>query len=211
MHHASLRSYTAFIGTTRIASGDLRSVASKAKVAWNPEGSAHLLIFDDTTSRVAEVDLRGTLEDVLDRIANEAAIESQSSEPATGADDTRRPGRPKLGVVAREVTLLPRHWEWLASQPGGASVALRKLVEQARVANQAKDRRRRAQEVTYRFLSTMAGNEPHFEEALRALFAGNKEPFEKIVDSWPIDIGEHAKKLADGAFEDSGVTVDAGQ
>ncbi|HEX4229100.1 MAG TPA: DUF2239 family protein [Bryobacteraceae bacterium] len=211
MNHASSRSYTAFVGTTRIASGDLPSVACKIKAAWNPEGSAPLLIFDDATSRLAEVDLRGTLQDVLTRIAEEIGNEGQSSQPASSDDDTRRPGRPKLGVVAREVTLLPRHWEWLATQPGGASVALRKLVEQARLANQAKDRRRRAQDVTYRFLSAVAGNESYFEEAARALFAGNKEPFERIVDSWPIDIAEHAKKLAADAFETPVAAVDAGQ
>ncbi|HWF46074.1 MAG TPA: DUF2239 family protein [Bryobacteraceae bacterium] len=209
MHHASPRSYTAFIGTTRVASGDLRSVACKAKAAFNPESSEQLLIFDDATSRLAEVDLRGTLEDVLARISKKTANDDPNSELASGADDTRRPGRPKLGVVAREVTLLPRHWEWLAGQPGGASVALRKLVEQARLANQAKDRRRRAQDAAYRFMSVMAGNEPYFEEAARALFAGNKEPFEKIIESWPIDIGEHAKKLATEAFETPDTVVAA--
>ncbi|MFY0534142.1 DUF2239 family protein [Nannocystis pusilla] len=30
------------------------------------------------------------------------------------------PGRPKLGVVSREVSLLPRHWEWLERQPSGS-------------------------------------------------------------------------------------------
>lgn len=211
MNHAASRSFTAFVGTTRIASGDLRSVASKAKTAWDPENSESLLIFDDATSRLAEIDLRGTLQDVLERISKETPNPGNGSEPVSSDDDTRRPGRPKLGVVAREVTLLPRHWEWLAAQPGGASVALRKLVEQARLANQGKDRRRRARDVTYRFLSVMAGNEPYFEEAARALFAGNREPFEKIVDSWPIDIGEHAKKLAAEAFEAPGAALDAGQ
>ena len=116
----------------------------------------------------------------------------------------RRPGRPKLGVVAREVTLLPRHWEWLNSQPGGASVALRKLVEEARRANSGKDRLRRAQEAAYRFMSTMAGNEPGFEEAARALFAGRQEPFEALVRGWPKDVREHAKKLAAGVWQEAG-------
>jgi uncharacterized protein len=103
--------------------------------------------------------------------------------------------------VAREVTLLPRHWEWLATQPGGASVALRKLVEQARVANQGKDRQRRAQESAYRFLSAMAGNEAGFEEATRALFGGKAERFAAVIEGWPIDLREHVKKLAGAAFE----------
>jgi hypothetical protein len=113
----------------------------------------------------------------------------------------RKPGRPKLGVVPREVTLLPRHWDWLAGQPGGASVALRKLVEQARRTNQDKDRLRLAQEAAYRFMSTMAGNEPGFEEAARALFAANQVRFSEFVEPWPIDVRDHAKKLAARAFE----------
>lgn len=197
-------SCTAFVGATCIASGDLQFVALKAKAIVDQDGVAQPIIFEDATSRVIEVDLRGSPEDVVERITKQTANDNQNSQPAPSGDDPRGPGRPRLGVVAREVTLLPRHWEWLASQPGGASVALRKLVEQARIANQSKDRQRRAQEAAYRFLSTMAGNEPYFEEAARALFAGNKERFDTIVSPWPIDIGEHAKKLAASAFEASG-------
>ena len=113
----------------------------------------------------------------------------------------RKPGRPKLGVVPREVTLLPRHWEWLAAQPGGASVALRKLVEHASRANQSQDRIRKSRESAYRFMTAMAGNDPGFEEALRALFAGNHERFEQEIAEWPRDIQAHARKLAAPSFE----------
>jgi uncharacterized protein len=177
---------TAFSGKKRIASGGLREVAFQAKAALDADECAQVLIFDDVTSHLIELDFRGTAEDVLARIAPGIA-------PAE--EEARRPGRPKLGVVAREVTLLPRHWEWLASQPGGASVALRKLVEHARLSNQGADRRRRAQEAAYRFMSAMAGNEPGFEEATRALFAGNRERFHEMVEGWPADIRDHAKKL----------------
>jgi hypothetical protein len=108
----------------------------------------------------------------------------------------RSPGRPKLGVVAREVTLLPRHWEWLNRQPGGASVALRKLVEDARRVNEGRDGVRRAQEVAYRFMSTIAGDLPGFEEATRALFARDRSRFGENTLSWPADVREHASKLA---------------
>ena len=182
---------TAFAGSKRIASGDLRDVALAAKAVWDGDKWAQVLIFDDVTSNLIEVDFRGSPEDVGRRLAEEVPAEP------------RRPGRPKLGVVAREVTLLPRHWDWLASQHGGASVALRKLVEQARVTNQGRDRRRRAQEAAYRFLSAIAGNEPGFEEATRALFAGRAERFDEMVDGWPVDVREHAKKLAAVAFAGS--------
>ena len=119
--------------------------------------------------------------------------------------DVGRPGRAvlakALGVVAREVTLLPRHWEWLAHQPGGASVALRKLVEAARRDPGGKDRVRQAREAAYRFMSALAGNEAGFEEAARALFAGRRVDFETHVGRWPKDVREHAVRLAAPSFE----------
>lgn len=192
-------SCTAFAGTRRIACGRLRDVALKAKAVLDRARHAQVLIFDDLTSELIEVDFRGTPERVLQRIGETAAA-PPGSEPTQPDVEVRRPGRPKLGVVAREVTLLPRHWEWLATQPGGASVALRKLVEHARLANQEKDRLRRAQEAAYRFLSAMAGNEVGFEEAIRALFAGKRERFDEMVEPWPRDVGDHARKLAAVAF-----------
>jgi uncharacterized protein len=194
---------TAFMGTKAIASGDLRDVALKAKSTIDRDRWAQVLIFDDVTSALVQVDFRGSAADVLRRIDDQAASATHASEPPQTGGETRRPGRPKLGVVAREVTLLPRHWDWLASQPGGASVALRKLVEQGKRANQGTDRKRRAQESAYRFLSAMAGNEPGFEEALRSLFAGKRKQFDQIVEPWPIDVREHAKKLAAVAFQGS--------
>src|SRR5262245_3846770 len=112
------------------------------------------------------------------------------------AASVRRPGRPKLGVVAREVTLLPRHWEWLGAQPGGASVALRKLVEEARRANGDADRARAARDAAYRFMSVMAGNLAGFEEASRALFADDRRRFVGLVAGWPDDVRDHVVRLA---------------
>jgi hypothetical protein len=195
---------SAFAGTRLIASGDLRGVVYKALVANIKYNLEPVLIFDDSTSEVIEIDLHGTPENLSTRIGEIEAARPQSSEPILPEGAARGPGRPKLGVVAREVTLLPLHWDWLASQPGGASVALRKLVETARRTNQGRDRLRLAREAAYRFISVMAGNEPGFEEAARALFAGNQERFEELVRPWPIDVGTHAKKLAARAIEDAG-------
>jgi hypothetical protein len=192
---------TAFVGTTRIAAGDLRQVVAKAKSVLDRDEWVQVLIFDDVTSWPVDVDWSGTLEDVLRRVGHMKLAPTEDATVLAAEGDARRPGRPKLGVVAREVTLLPRHWEWLATQPGSASVALRKLVEHARVAKQGKDRQRRAQESAYRFLSAMAGNEPGFEEATRALFGGKPERFAAVIEAWPIDLREHAKKLAAAAFE----------
>jgi hypothetical protein len=191
----------AFAGSRQIAAGELQQVALKVHESTNSGALAPVLIFDDVTSKLIELDLRGEADDLLKRIASMEEAAAPNRPVDVIVDAIRKPGRPKLGVVAREVTLLPRHWDWLAGQPGGASVALRKLVEQARRSNQERDRLRLAQGAAYRFMSTMAGNEPGFEEAARALFAGNQVRLAEIVEPWPIDVRDHAKKLAERAFE----------
>jgi uncharacterized protein len=189
----SLKTYTAFAGLRLIASGPLPTVAAATKAVLDEGEQAPVLVLDDETSRIVEVDFRGTLADVLQRLRNPSELTGEKAEP-------RGPGRPKLGVVAREVTLLPRHWEWLNAQPGGASVALRKLVEEARRGNEARDRVRQAQEALYRFMSTLAGDEAGFEEASRALFAGDRKLFMALIKLWPRDLRSHAERLADTAF-----------
>lgn len=184
-------SYTSFDGHRRLASGPLQSVAIGVKRLLEEGKNASVLIFDDSTGRSIDIDTRGTDEEVLARLPA----------PAPGADQQRGRGRPKLGVVAREVTLLPRHWDWLATQPGGASVTLRKLVEEARRQHGGKDAARRAQERAYHFMSAMAGDMPGFEEASRALFANESEKLAQLIAGWPDDVREHLARLAsiDGA------------
>lgn len=190
--------YTAFANSKYLASGNLDQVALKVKEFIDADPHATLLIFDDATSHTAEVDFRGTVDDVLKRLSKMAGKETSGTEATEAAP--RGPGRPKLGVVSREVTLLPRHWEWLNTQPGGASVALRKLVEEAKRTGKGKEQIKQSQESCFRFMSVMAGNRPHFEEAARALFANDRGRFSELIESWPIDIRDHAKKLASGAF-----------
>jgi uncharacterized protein len=186
--------YTAFEGRRRIAQGELAEVVSKAKAVVDRGERGAVLIFDDASSQLFDIDLHGTKKDIATQLARLATpVAPLELDPV---DAQRRPGRPKLGVMAREVTLLPRHWDWLSIQPGGASVALRKLVEDARRQFAGRDRTRQAQESAYRFMSAMAGDEPGFEEALRALFAKKEAAFEKQIAGWPIDIRDHAKKLA---------------
>lgn len=112
--------------------------------------------------------------------------------------DSKGPGRPKLGVTPREVTLLPRHWDWLAQRPGGASVALRKLVEAA--SRDPKAERVAARDAAYRFASAMGGDEAGFEEAMRALYAGKRKKFHRQLESWPPDVREHLEKMAAPVF-----------
>jgi len=191
--------YVAFDGDRCIAAGDLRDVARAAKQTLDRRKDASVLVFDGTTSGPIDIDFRGTVDDVLARLPDIAEAPAAAEDAAVPAP--RGPGRPKLGVVAREVTLLPRHWEWLAQQSGGASVALRRLVDEARRANKDKDRIRHAQEAAYRFIAAMAENKPHYEEVARALFAGDAERFESWTASWPADVRDHARRLAAAAFE----------
>lgn len=190
-------SFTAFLGPNWLASGPLAEVAIAVMKASSIAAAPPIIIFDDASGRPIDLDLRDTERDIVARLPQPAppvdttADESVASEP-------RGRGRPKLGVVAREVTLLPRHWDWLATQPGGASVALRKLVEEARRSNGDRDRSRAARDAAYHFMSTMAGNLPGFEEASRALFADDRRRFAGLIAGWPDDVRDHVVKLAFG-------------
>ncbi|MEH2564761.1 DUF2239 family protein [Bradyrhizobium sp. AZCC 2289] len=187
--------FTAFTGQQRLVTGPLAEVALAVMKASRKAASAPIVIFDDATGRPIDLDLRGTERDIVARLpqsdSNPQAADDQAAVP-----EPRGRGRPKLGVVAREVTLLPRHWEWLGAQPGGASVALRKLVDEARRASGDLDRARAARDAAYHFMSDMAGNLAGFEEASRALFADDRRRFTGLIAGWPGDIRDHIVKLA---------------
>ena len=194
----------AFEGKRRIAAGSLAEVARTVKETSDANPEAQILVFDAQSSETIEIDCRGSVADVLSRIPaaspEVSPVVEEATPPATPTTPAG-PGRPRLGVVAREVTLLPRHWEWLAGQPGGASVALRKLVEQARRASAFANRVRQAQDAAYRFMSIMAGDLTNYEEATRALFAADRTTFAGLTASWPGDIRGHLLHLAEAAFQ----------
>ncbi|GHC95585.1 hypothetical protein GCM10007320_48770 [Pseudorhodoferax aquiterrae] len=177
---------TAFLGHRRIGQGTRAAVtrAARRALAAPTAGSAPLLAFDDASGAPVELDLR----------------QSPPAAATGAAAPPPPPGRPRLGVVAREVTLLPQHWEWLALQPGGASVALRKLVHEARRSLAAQDAVRAAQERCYQFLRAIAGDLPGYEEALRALFRGDRAGFDAATAGWPADVLAHGRRLSEGAF-----------
>ena len=186
---------TAFIGEQRLASGPLADVARAVVKASRSADAAPIVVFDDSSGRAIDLDLRGTERDIVARLSQPSS-DSEIPSDELAAPEPRGRGRPKLGVVAREVTLLPRHWEWLGVQPGGASVALRKLVEAARRSSGDRDRSRAATEAAYHFMSTMAGNLANFEGASRALFADDRRRFVELIAGWPGDIRDHVVKLA---------------
>ncbi|VVE11767.1 DUF2239 family protein [Pandoraea anhela] len=192
MTHSS-PGYTVFRDKRRIAAGSLADAAIAFQQAMLADPHASVLIFDNLTGDTRDVDVRGSAADIRARYpAPQVTVPDTASE----SDDTPKGrGRPKLGVVAREVTLLPRHWDWLAEQRGGASVALRKLIDEARHANVERDMQRRAQERAYSFMSTMAGDLPQFEEASRALFANDIDALRTRIAAWPEDVRMHLLQL----------------
>lgn len=193
--------YTCFSAHTCLASGSLQTVGLAVKRAAENQTLNGILIFDDATGRSIDIDIRGSDADMLARLEAAFPVAAPSAaveQPESDEEASRGRGRPKLGVVAREVTLLPRHWEWLASQPGGASVALRKLVEEARRTSAERDRKRQAQERADRFMFAMAGDFENYEEASRALFASDQERFSQLIAVWPQDVRDYALKLAFG-------------
>lgn len=175
---------TAFAGFERVAAGTRAELVAHLRARIDPQP---VLVFDDSTGERVDLDLREALPDA----AESAVADEQAS---------RGVGRPKLGVVAREVTLLPRHWDWLSRQPGGASVALRRLIDEARRVHADRDAQRASRESTYRFMSAIAGDLPGFEEAARALFAGEGARFAQTVSAWPEDVRAYLQRLAAAAW-----------
>ena len=174
------RTYTAFAGDSLIVSADLKTMLSRTKAYEDGGGKGPVLIFEDQTGRQVDFDLRGTAEEVWGRVEGEAARAG--------------PGRPKLGVVSREVSLLPRHWDWLEQQPHGISAAVRRLVDEARKRAPGSERARLAREAASKVMWAIAGNLPGFEEASRALFARDPARFDQIIRDWPSDIRDHLSR-----------------
>lgn len=178
--------YVAFVGSRRVACGGLAEILPGLKKRFERDPSEQILLFNGETGKRVDLDLRGTLQDALERYVTVT---------------TRGPGRPKLGVIGREVSLLPRHWDWLEEQPSGASAALRRLVELAIKHEPGKERARRIRAALSHFLSAMAGDRPHYEEVCRALFAGDTVSLTGLVVRWPKDIREYVVEQAHAAAE----------
>ena len=207
MSDPSIKSCSAFAGQRLLLTGPLAEVALAVRRSTGATDT--VLVFDDATGRVVDLDLRGNDAEIVERIAGPPTTypgryrpKADATSDRTGSEerqDQKARGRPKLGVVAREVTLLPRQWQWLADQPGGASATLRRLVDEARKGTNPRQQRRAAQEAGYRFMLAMAGDLPGYEEATRALFADDRSALEERIAAWPEDIRTYALRLAFGA------------
>jgi uncharacterized protein len=183
--------YTAFAGFERIATGPLAETVRRAKAHLDRHQAAPVLVFEDETGTQLDFDWRGTTDDVVARLAHHPYLAMHLAMLEQPAPQRTGPGRPKLGVVSREVSLLPRHWEWLGEQPGGASAALRRLVDQARKSTTHEEHARRTRDATSRFMTALAGDLPGFEEASRALYSGDRARFMRSIARWPKDLHRH--------------------
>lgn len=195
MSATTAKQLIAFANTDRLAFGPPETVVPVVKNYAEANAEHSILIFNTEDSKPIEIDLRGSIADIL------ASFPPEESAPTSGTNTdvtNRLPGRPKLGVTSREVTLLPRHWEWLSQQTGGASVTLRKLVDEARHSSKEKDALRAAQESTYRFMTAMAGNEVNYEGAVRALYERDIILLRRLIETWPKDIQSHTLYLITG-------------
>ena len=169
--------YIAFLGARRVAAGSLREVLPVLKRRFDDRRSEQVLVFETETGRQVHLDLGASVDDILEREAEK---------------HRRGPGRPRLGVTSREVSLLPRHWEWLDQQSHGTSGSLRRLVEQAMKLTPGRERARRVRAALAQFLSAVAGDRPNYEEATRALFASETARLESLIQRWPRDIRDYA-------------------
>jgi hypothetical protein len=187
--------YSAFDGHQLFAQGSLEEVVLEVKRRTRAAPESRILVFSDSTGKEMDFDLSGSEKEVLQRLKIYT-----SAEPVSLASPG--PGRPRLGVVAREVSLLPRHWEWLSTQSGGASAAIRRLVEDARKNTGDRELVKKAQERAHKFMTGIAGDLPGFEEALRALYSRNRKKFKEQISAWPSDVKTHALRMAGPALGD---------
>jgi hypothetical protein len=203
----TIPTYTAFGGHASLATGPLPDVVKAAKSRWDL-GTDTVLVFDDTTGKQIDFDFEGSPDEVLEKLPWHPLFRSQESRMTSQDVSQRGPGRPKLGVVSREISLLPRHWEWLEQQPQGASAAIRRLVDEARKRAPDADRARSRREAAGNFLWAMAGNLANFEEASRALYAGDVERLERQIREWPQDVRAYVYRLLE-VEPPTGQTTDA--
>jgi len=198
----NIQTYTAFAGERLLVSAEIQKTLLRVKRQFDKDKKTPILVFEDRTGKQIDFDLLGTPVQVLARLASHPFfVPKDATSPQRNG-----PGRPKLGIISREVSLLPRHWEWLEKQPSGISGTLRRLVEDAKRQDPDKERARMAREAADKFMWAMAGNFPGFEEATRALYASDQKRFEKLIRNWPVDIRRYLNRLAKESLRFTGAS-----
>lgn len=187
--------FTAFQNNNMLTSGQPWEVAIALKAAMKVDRESEFLCFDDSKGSFIDLNLSGSYEDIIERY--------KPAEPTSQKNKHSKAGRPSLGVISKEITLLPRHWEWLAQQESSASATLRKLVETAIKSNSQEELVRQAKATTDRFMISMLGDEINYENAARALYRGDKVQFRDLTRRWPADLRHHVMRLSAPVFQSS--------
>lgn len=183
--------FIAFAGHHQIESGTIEQVAAQAKQYIDDGDTERIAIYNDLTGVIIDLDFRGTVDDVVKRLSDHPMLPREE----TAEETPRGRGRPKLGVVPREVTLLPRHWEWLGKQRGGSSAAIRRLVDAERKRGRKSEERKEVIEAVHRFIWDIASNFDNFEEVSRALFAGETIKVTDLISGWPPDVQRQVSRM----------------
>lgn len=182
--------YTGFAGYRLVGKGDLLKVLRMCKRKFDDGCRERIVIYDDMSGETYDFELNGTVEEVERRLKEHPMLKSRIEE-----EGPKVQGRPKLGVVSREITLLPRHWEWIGEQSGGASAVIRRLIDAERKRGRSGQDYKKQQAATHRFMWDIAGNFDNFEEASRLLYRGDYKGLEEIIVTWPEDIFKHLATL----------------
>jgi len=196
-----LTTYTAFEGSELVFRGSLQHVVTKIKKRMGKTSHSEVLLFSDETGKLMDFNFHGTEKDVLKRLEVFSSVSDRHGKEESASP--AGPGRPKLGVISREVSLLPRHWEWLAAQPSGSSATLRKLIEEAKKKSSGGATVKQLQERCYKVMSVLAGDLSGYEEALRSLYKKDEERFLVQIKEWPKDIRKHIAELARPVFREN--------
>lgn len=181
---------TAFQSCSRLAEGSEAELVAIIR-SQSPD-SERILVFDNDTGQQVDLDLR--------EAPQSGGLQAEHQQSVEAGVAARGRGRPKLGVKGREVTLLPKHWEWLEQQNGGASATLRRLVQASMKSSHAEDLKRKSQARANRVMTALAGDLVNYEDATRALFAGDAVAFKQLIRSWPADVRQYALVLSEEAF-----------
>lgn len=174
--------YTAFRGDTRIITDSLFNVA----LALQKQSEMNVLVFNDQTGQQIDLDLSGSEDDLKQRY--------------TEVEYVKKVGRPKLGVISREITLQQKHWNWLDQQSSSASAVIRKLIDKELNDPSSESNIMLAKQAIDHFMLAMLGNMPNYEEATRALYQGNKSHFLALIHNYPKDLKVYLELKAQTAF-----------
>ncbi len=189
--------FTVFLDQKMLIRGNLSASVLAAAKAKMDDNHSRVVIYNDSSGKPIDVELQGSTEDIIKNIEGNPALHQYMIHPEKQAKKPKKRGRPKLGVTSKEISLLPRHWQWLARQKGSPSATLRRLIDESRKANMGRELVEQSRDAVHAFMWDMCGNFVNFEEATRYLFRNDFVTFYEKISTWPNDIKEHVRRLVE--------------